>query len=115
MTLEATETGIISMIAANAWLNFFLGISLQPLFDMINSLQFTALLPLTSITLPSTTTALFEILLSIVSFDFWPLPDPGYTETEPYNEKLDSFGIDNTNFVMGLGGFLIYCIILVIF
>ena len=44
---ETTKTGILTIIAANSWLSFLFGVSMQPLFDMVNSLQITALLPLT--------------------------------------------------------------------
>ena len=76
---------------------------MQPLFDMINSLQITALLPLTQLTIPSNVMELFDILISIVAFDFVPLFDPGFTETEPYSEKFAMFGFDTINYVQDLG------------
>ena len=72
---------------------------MQPLFDMINSLQITALLPLTNIVLPSIAMDIFEVILTIVAFDFFPLYDPGFTETEAYNIRFEWFGFDNINFV----------------
>ena len=73
---------------------------------MINSLQVTALLPLTQLTIPSNVMELFDILITIVAFDFFPLYDPGFTETEPYSEKFAMFGFDTINFIQDLGTFL---------
>ena len=73
---------------------------------MINSLQITALLPLTSITLPQNAMSLFEVIVHIVAFDFFPLYNPGFTETEPFSAKFDWFGFGSVNFVEDLGTFL---------
>ena len=49
---------------------------------------------------------LFDILINIAAFDFFPLYDPGFTETEPYSEKFAMFGFDTINYVQDLGTFL---------
>ena len=49
---------------------------------------------------------LFDVLITIVAFDFFPLYDPGFTETEPYSEKFAMFGFDTINYVQDLGTFL---------
>ena len=104
----------MTLITANAWLSFLFGVSMQPLFDMINSLQITALLPLTQLTIPSNVMEFFDILISIVAFDFFPLYDPGFTETEAYSEKFAMFGFDTINFVQDLGTFLNFLIALLL-
>ena len=114
ITLENGETGMMTLIAANGWMSFAFGVSMQPLFDMINSLQITALLPLTSVVLPENAVSLFGVIMTIVAFDYFPLYDPGYTETEPYNEKFAWLGKDSINYVDGLGSFLICLISLMI-
>ena len=114
ITLENGETGMMTLIAANGWMSFAFGVSMQPLFDMINSLQITALLPLTSVVLPENAVSLFGVIMTIVAFDYFPLYDPGYTETEPYNEKFAWFGKDSINFIDGLGSFLICLFILML-
>ena len=81
---------------------------------MINSLQITALLPLTNITIPSEAFEFFEVILAIVAFDFFPLYDPGFTETDSYNEKFAWFGFDSVNFVQDLGTFLNFLIWLLV-
>ena len=53
---------------------------------------------------------LFDILITIVAFDFFPLYDPGFTETEPYSDKFAMFGFDTINYVQDLGTFLNACI-----
>ena len=107
---ESAKGGIMTLITTNAWLSFIFGVSMQPLFDMINSLQVTALLPLTQLTIPANVMELFDILISIVAFDFFPLYDPGFTETEAYSEKFAMFGFDTINYVQDLGTFLNACI-----
>ena len=87
---------------------------MQPLLDMINSLQITALLPLTNITIPSEAFEFFEVILAIVAFDFFEPYDPGFTETEAYNVRLEWFGFDSVNFVGLLGTFLSFVIALLI-
>ena len=81
---------------------------------MINSLQITALLPLTNITLPANAMTVFEVIIHIVAFDFFPLYDPGFTETDSYNDKFAWFGFDSVNFVQDLGTFLNFLIWLLI-
>ena len=63
VTSEGTKTSLLTVIAANGWLSFLFGISMQPLFDMINSLQITALLPLTNLQIPANVMILFEVLM----------------------------------------------------
>ena len=53
----------MALIAANSWLTFAFSFSMQPLFDMINSLQITALLPLTNVKIPSNAMGLFEVIM----------------------------------------------------
>ena len=96
----------MTVIAANSWLTLLFGVSMQPLFDMINSLQITALLPLNKIVLPANAMELFEVIIAIVAFDYFPLYDPGYTETESYSAKFDWFGFGGVNFIGLLGTFL---------
>ena len=59
--------------------------------------------------------SVFEVIMTIVAFDFFPLYDPGYTETEPYNEKFGWIGVDSINYIQSLGTFLACLITLLIF
>ena len=88
---------------------------MQPLFDMINSLQMTALMGLNHISLPSNAMQLFKILVTIVAFDFFDVYseyNPGFTATEPYSERLSWFGFGSINYIEDLGFFLGLCIII---
>ena len=38
VTPDKTENTLLTLIATNGWLTFLFGVSMQPLFDMINSL-----------------------------------------------------------------------------
>ena len=87
-------------------LSFIFGVSMQPLFEMINSLQITALIPLTNLYLPANAMLLFEVLMHIVAFEYFPMYNPGFTETEPYTYKFAWFGFETINFVQLLGTFL---------
>ena len=106
ISAEDAESGIVTLIASNSWISFIFGVSMQPLFDMINSLQITALLPLNNIMIPATAMDLFKILVMIVAFDFFDMyeyVDPGFTPTDPYSDKFDWFGFGSCNYVEGLG------------
>ena len=107
----STKATLLALITSNAWLAFMFGVSMQQLLDLINSLQITALLPLTNITIPSEAFEFFEVILAIVAFDFFDPYDPGFTETEAYNVRMEWFGFDNVNFVGILGTFLAAVII----
>ena len=93
------ESLITKIIEFNGLAAFVFGVSMQPLFDMINSLQITALLPLLNIILPEPAMSLYKILVKIVSFDYFDPYDPGFTETEPYSYKYDWFGFGSVNFI----------------
>ena len=90
---------------------------MQPLFDMINSLQITALLPLNNINIPANVMVLFQLIVQIVAFDFFPFYDhynPGFTPTEPYSDKFAWFGFDGVNYVEDLGFFIGLLIVIMI-
>ena len=108
----------MTVLLSNTWLAFFFGISMQPLFDMINCLQITALLGFFDVTFPSNAMDLFKVLVTIVSFDFFDFYDtfnPGFTPTEPYSSKFDWFGFGSINFMEGLGFFLTLLIVMLLF
>ena len=87
---------------------------MQPLFDLINPLQITALLPLTTIILPENAMRLFEVIIHIVAFDYFGMYNPGFTETKPFSYKFEWFGFDSINFIEDLGTFLTFLITLLL-
>ena len=46
---------------------------MQELFGMINTLQIIAYMPLNNISLPGNCYYMFDVIVSIVSFDFFPM------------------------------------------
>ena len=61
--INLTDNSWIAIIFSNAVVTFLFGITMQPMFDMINSLQITAMLPLTNILLPANIMTLYEPLV----------------------------------------------------
>ena len=111
---ENADSGFFSVIAANSWFAFAFGLSMQPLFDMINSLQITALLPLHNIVLPANVMEVFKPLVAVIAFDFFPIYDmfnPGFTPTDEFSEKYGWFGYDSINYVECLGFFITFIIL----
>ena len=89
----------MAVIQANAWVSFLFGVSMQPLFDMIYSLQMIALIPYTNVPLPANSMSLFQVLVAAVAFEYFKLYDPGFTDTPPYSEKFDMYGTGSVNFL----------------
>ena len=61
--IKATDSSWMVIISTNALLTFIFGVTMQPMFDMINSLQITAMLPLTNVLLPANVMTLYEPLV----------------------------------------------------
>lgn len=60
----------------------------------------------------------FSILISVVSFDYFPLTDLvdfGFTETEPWNIRFSWLGYETTNFVEGMGSLIVFASIGVVY
>ena len=81
------------------------------MFGSIMCLQILAHLPLANINLPANTQQSFEIIISIVSFDYFPLTDVvdfGFTETEPQSDKFELLGYETSNFIEGMGSIMLF-------
>ena len=93
--------------------------AMQILFGAIVMIQILAHLPLAQMAeLPATASESFEIMQSIVSFDYFQPTDYitiDFTETAPWSEKFDTLGYGSINFVDGMGSILVFCIILVLY
>ena len=70
---QTVEEQLKGLIITNFFLAFAFGISLQELLGLINSLQIVAHLPLNNVPLPANCYFMFDILVKIVSFDFFPI------------------------------------------
>ena len=63
-----------------------------------------------NVQLPAKTIQFFYILVSIVSFDYFPLTDHfdlGFTETEPWSDKFVLLQYETINFIEGMGSIMI--------
>ena len=72
--------------------------------------QLLAHLPLADIVLPANALQWFEIMISVVSFDFFSPTeyfDIGLTETEPWSTNFAWLGYESVNFIEGMGSILL--------
>ena len=83
-------------------------------FNSILVVQILAHLPLSEINLPANVLQQFQIMISIVSFDFFePFKyiDVGFTELWPWSPNFAWLNYDSMNFILGLGSISIYVVI----
>ena len=79
---------------------------MQLVFGQIIALQILAHLPLNNILLPANAMETFDIMVEIVSFDYFPLHeyvDFGFTPTKPWSKSIEYLDYDSINFIEGLG------------
>ena len=73
--IEKTQKGVSSsmqgLVISNFFISFLLRITVSHLISSINSLQITAHLPLISIPFSAKTYFIFDILIIMVSFDYF--------------------------------------------
>ena len=56
--------------------------------------------------MPATSIQIFEIVVKVVSFDYFPFTevwDLGFTPTEPWSERFVYLQYETINFIEGLG------------
>ena len=87
------------------------------LYGQIVSLQILAHLPLVNIQIPANTQQAFEIMIKIVSFDYFPIHDIfdfGFSETEPWSQNFENLGYETINYIEGMGSinlFVWFCLL----
>ena len=75
-------------------------------------------LPLATIEMTADVYQIFEIMISIVSFDYFQPTeyiDLNFTETPAYTENFGMLGYESLNFVEGLGSIIIFAFIQIFF
>ena len=80
------------------------------LFGSIIAFQIMAHMTLANITLPANSMQAFEIMASVVSFDYFPVFDHwdvGFTPTDPYTINFEWLGYETLNFLEGMGSITI--------
>ena len=65
----AVEQAATFAVTSNIVTNFFIGVSLQQVWSMINTQQIIVFLPLFKTSLPVNITIVFQIIMSIAAFD----------------------------------------------
>ena len=81
-------------------------------------IQILAHLPLASnLVLPANALQTFDIMVGVVSFDFFQpseFVDFGFTEVPPWSPSFSFLGYDSVNFVEGMGSIMVFAFILVL-
>lgn len=98
-------------------LNYVIGFSGSMLWGGINALQMVTSSSLFDIFLPDNCKPTFQFLKNMTKFDLlYDIYDPNsfmnYTETQPYNDRFESLGLDQLNFFVLLGSVMIFVVIL---
>ena len=75
-------------------------------------------MPLANIFLPANTRQYFEILMEIVSFDYFPLTeviDFGFTKTDPWSKNFEWLSYESINFMENMGSISLWICIGLLF
>ena len=84
---------------------------LATLLGSIIVVQILAHYPLTDINLPANLRQNFQIMISFVSFDYFPpfeYIDANFTEVGSWSPHFEFLGYDTVNFLEGLGSIVIF-------
>ena len=106
-----------SVMVSNFIIALILKTSLNQIFSSINSMQIVAHLPLIDIPFGANCYFIFDILIQIMSFDFFPVADyidMGFQATDPWNIRFEWLGYESTNFVVAMGSITIFVSIFII-
>jgi hypothetical protein len=68
---NSTSAAVGGLAAATVGLNVFFAGSMQLLWGLVNTLQILTHLPLFSVTFPSTTLFLYQIIIDIANFELY--------------------------------------------
>ena len=75
-------------------------------------------MPIANIILPANSMQAFEIMASIVSFDYFPVfdhLDVGFTPTDPYRVNYEWLGYESLNFLENIGSIAIMIVLGIVF
>ena len=87
---------------------------LAMVFGSILVVQIIAHLPLTDIKMPANVLQQFQVMISVVSFDYFPpfeYVDVGFSEAWAYSPNFEWIGYDTINFMVGLGSIIVFAAI----
>lgn len=100
-------------------LSYFIGTSLSAFWGLINSQQNLAYLPILSINNPAPVSFYLEFLVEIAGFDPIPIDivydllgiwDFTWVDLAPDNDSFANIGIEDRNFIMGLGSMFVFLV-----
>ena len=100
-----------TFIIGNFVAAFFIGYSLNTIYEMINSLQITSHLPLNNISFTNNVMETFDFLFEVVTFDYFDVSahvDFGFTETSFWSYRFKSLGYESFNLIKNLGSITIF-------
>ena len=84
---------------------------IQVMFGSIVSLQVLAHLPLANIVLPANAMSSFDVLVQIVSFDYFPIAEVfnmGFTPTPAFTPNFEYLGYETYNFIENMGSIILF-------
>ena len=104
---QSTRSFLLTQIVFQEWFKE----SIKMIFGQIIALQILAHLPLANISLPANAKESFDIMVKVMSFDYFALHeyiDFGFTPTEPWSESFKYMNYETINFIEGLGSINVY-------
>ena len=81
------------------------------MFGSIIALQILAHYPLANIELPANARTCFDIMVTVVSFDYFPITeviDFNFTPTEPWSTSFEYLDYGSVNFLEGMGSIALF-------
>ena len=83
-------------------------------FGSILVVQIVAHLPLSAISMPVNLLQPFQVMIGIVSFDYfapYEIIDVGFSDVWAYSPEFEWIGYDSINFMVGLGSVGVFLLI----
>ena len=106
LELQSVQESGQQIVIIQLLLSLLLKQVLAMVFGSILVVQIISHLPLTDIHLPVNVLQPFQILISVVSFDYFPpfeYIDVGFSDVWSYSPNFEWIGYDSINFLVGLG------------
>ena len=95
----------------NLVLSLFFEKPMALIFSSMIPLQILAHLPLAGVNVPANTFQTFDIMIEVVSFDFYPLTDHhefGFTPTDPWSEAFENLSYETVNFIQNMNSLMLF-------
>ena len=109
--VEAAQKQGQTLVIVNFIASLILKSTLQLIIGSIVVIQILAHLPLADVVLPANALQQFDIMIQVVSFDFFSLTDYidfGFTLTPTWSERFEWIGYSSVNFFENMGSILVF-------